>query len=63
MGMKCCSCLAQKKKRTAETTHEGDTLCAKCYEEKLAYRRAEAENARKMREIEAKLEKLTGAKK
>lgn len=61
--MKCCSCLSDKKRTTADLTYQGDTLCAKCYEKILSRKIAEAENNAKMAEIERKLELLTGAKK
>jgi len=63
MNLRCVSCAAEKKKKTATLLHEGDSLCAECYEKKLAYKRAENENAARMQEIERRLNALAGEKK
>lgn len=61
MSNKCCSCLAEKKKKTADVIYQGDSLCAKCYEKTLQRKVAEAEHNARMAEIEKRLESLAKA--
>lgn len=59
MKLRCASCAAQKKKKTATIMHEGDSLCLECYEKKLAHKAAEQENAARMKALQEQLERLS----